>query len=355
MVYYTCTAAGKLRRDFYFHSGTHGIAEDIQNIKDPELKERADNLQDLIKSRWANSTNQKYQQAWKKWTSWCHVHPESTIIPAEPFYVSLYVNDMVINSSTPSQLDAAAAGIRWGHTNQGLPSPTDHILVKTVIEGGKRRTCHLTKKRQKEPFTAQFIKDLFDTYYTSKNSLHDRFLLTCLLCFTGFLRIEELQHVQIKDIELRTDLVRITIPKAKNDQMREGHVVMIARTSTKYCPVTWLTTYLSRTGLIDEPDAYLICRMAKTREGHKAIGHRPLSYTRIRENFLELISPLCGGEPTTYGLHSFRSGGASTASNNGISARLLGKHGRWKSEGARDRYIKDSEQKRLSVSKSLDL
>ena len=165
-----------------------------------------------------------------------------------------------------------------------------------------------------------------------------------------------MQHVQIKDIQITENLAKIVIPKAKNDQMREGHIVMIARTGTKYCPVAWLSQYIYRTGLGTQPDAFLICRLAKTKKGHNALGHLQLSYTRIREKFLELITLVCeDGDPKIYGLHSFRSGGASTATNNGISERLVGKHGRWKSTKARDTYLKDSEAKRLSVSRSLGL
>ena len=46
---------------------------------------------------------------------------------------------------------------------------------------------------------------------------------------------------------------------------------------------------------------------------------------------------------------------SSTGINNGISERLFGKHGRWKSGYSRDRYLKDSKSKRLSVSLALGL
>jgi hypothetical protein len=45
-----------------------------------------------------------------------------------------------------------------------------------------------------------------------------------------------------------------------------------------------------------------------------------------------------------FGLHSLRSGGATTCANLGISDRLFKKHGRWSSETAKDGYVKDSLQ-----------
>ena len=52
--------------------------------------------------------------------------------------------------------------------------------------------------------------------------------------------------------------------------------------------------------------------------------------------------------------HSLRAGGASAAVENGSSG-CLSKHGRWKSESARNGYIKDSLKNRLSVSQNLGL
>ena len=54
-----------------------------------------------------------------------------------------------------------------------------------------------------------------------------------------------------------------------------------------------------------------------------------------------------------YGLHSLRSGGASLATYSGVSDRLFKRHGRWKSDKAKDGYIEDSLESLLSVTKNL--
>ena len=56
-----------------------------------------------------------------------------------------------------------------------------------------------------------------------------------------------------------------------------------------------------------------------------------------------------------FGTHSFRAGGATLAANNGVEDRLFKRHGRWKSESAKDGYVKDLLEARLRVSKSLNL
>ena len=55
-----------------------------------------------------------------------------------------------------------------------------------------------------------------------------------------------------------------------------------------------------------------------------------------------------------YGVkHSFRSGGASLAACNDVPDVIFKRHGRWKSDRAKDGYIKDSLESLLSVSKNL--
>ena len=79
-----------------------------------------------------------------------------------------------------------------------------------------------------------------------------------------------------------------------------------------------------------------------------------MSYPRTREivlqAFVELDYP-----KNLFGLHSLRAGGASAAANAGVGDRLFKRHGRWKSDQAKDAYIKDNLDSLLSVSQSLHL
>ena len=70
---------------------------------------------------------------------------------------------------------------------------------------------------------------------------------------------------------------------------------------------------------------------------------------------MKALKPIVGVNISQYGLHSFRSGGVSAAANAGGSERLLKRHGRWKTDLAKDSYIKDSKESLLSVSRALGL
>ena len=80
-----------------------------------------------------------------------------------------------------------------------------------------------------------------------------------------------------------------------------------------------------------------------------------MSYSRTREIVLQAFVELGYPPKNLCGLHSLRAGGASAATNAGIGDRLFKRHGRWKSDQAKDGYIKDNLDSLLSVSKSLHL
>ena len=52
-------------------------------------------------------------------------------------------------------------------------------------------------------------------------------------------------------------------------------------------------------------------------------------------------------DPKSFSWHNFRSGGASSAPNGGISDRMFKRHGRWRSENVKGGYVADSIESRL--------
>ena len=79
-----------------------------------------------------------------------------------------------------------------------------------------------------------------------------------------------------------------------------------------------------------------------------------MAYTRARELLLSALESL-GIDKCKFGSHSLRSGGATAADNAGVNDKLFKKHGRWRSENAKDGYVKEDLRSLLSVSKSLGI
>lgn len=336
---------------------TPDLKEKLQRIKDKSLKRKAEGLPILLEAAYAKSTLRKYKPAWEKWVVWAKQFDEVNSCPADPLYIAIYLNDLTNSLATEGALTAAILGIRWGHLNSGFESPINHPLVRLALEGGKRiiaeRKSPKERRRRKEPITSDFIRNLVQKYSTSTNLVDIRFLVMVILGFTGFFRISEMLEIQMKQITFDSSGATVYLPFSKTDQVRQGNIVFISKTGTECCPIYWLRKYLSLSGLKHKPEAYLICHLYKTKTGHNAHGHRPISYTTALSTFKGHISKLTN--PSTYGLHSLRSGGASEAANNGISDRLISKHGRWSSNTSRNIYIKDKAETRFKISRSLGI
>ena len=306
-----------------------------------------------MKSAYAESTIDKYKPAWKKWLNWSEQFEEVNSCPADAFHVALYFNDLVINESSHSAIVNAYHGIRWGHINTGYDSPTDSQFVKVAFEGAKR----LSEKgnNQKDPIDPEMLKQLVNYFGFTGNILHLRFIVVCLLGFGGFFRISELLSIQVKHITFFNEYVDILIEQSKCDQLREGHIVKISKTGKTTCPVYWLNKYLDVTELRDKKEGFLICRLYATKKGHNVHFQTGITYETIRKCFLAHLEQLYPNDVKRFGLHSLRSGGASAAANNDVPERLIDKHGRWKSSRSKDRYIKDSSEKRIKVSMNLGI
>jgi pyocin large subunit-like protein len=75
------------------------------------------------------------------------------------------------------------------------------------------------------------------------------------------------------------------------------------------------------------------------------------SYTTAREIILSALETL-GLNKKYFGLPSLRSGGATAAAAAKVEDRLFKKHGRWRTDKAKDEYVKENISERLSVTQN---
>ena len=79
---------------------------------------------------------------------------------------------------------------------------------------------------------------------------------------------------------------------------------------------------------------FIFRNITKTNSGYiLRTDNKAMAYAR--EIFIEAFKPHVL-DITKFGLHSLRSGGASVAANHGVPDRLFKRHGRWRSENAKD-------------------
>ena len=310
-------------------------------------------LPDLLRKSRAISTDKKYSSAFVRFHKWALSNGlrSRDILPAKAFPVAIYLASLIQTVNSFSPVIAAFYAIKWFHDIYGLESPTNSKLVVNVLEAAKRVLSKHTVK--KEPITVQILTNLYERMYSENNLKNQRMICACLVAFSGFLRSSELLNIRISDIVFNVSYMAIFIECSKTDKYRDGAWVMIAKTGTKLCPVENVKKLIKWGNLVN--DDYLFCNICLTKNGYRVRKtNRKMSYSNLRELFIEALNPHVS-DVKKYCLHSLRSGGASAAANNGVKDRMFKRHGRWVSENAKDGYIKDSIDERLSVSLSLGL
>ena len=275
-----------------------------------------------------------------------------TPLPAKSSQLALYLQQLGDTTKSKASVEEAFNALAWVHSASGLPSPTLCPFVRTTLEGLQRILARpVTKKTLVSvELLARIVEDA-----SRSGSLSDLRLATaCLLSFAGFLHFNELVHLRSCDIRVQEGWMLLHLPRSKTDQLRKGDKLLIARTGNPTCPVAMLECYMRRTQTPWDDQRFLfrpICR-SKGKEVLKATGC--ISYSCLRDLFKKKLEAL-GMDPRVYGLHSLRAGGATAAANLGVADRLFKRHGRWRSENAKDGYIDDSVELRLGVSSNLGL
>jgi len=138
------------------------------------------------------------------------------------------------------------------------------------------------------------------------------------------------------------------------DQLRRGDEVVVPRTGSRTFPVTMLEHFMAVNNMSPDDQRYIFRPLQRTKNGESLRESGWISDTCLRDLCNKKIAAL-GFPAHEFGLHSLRVGGATAAANAKVPDRLFKRHGRWKSENAKDGYVKDSLDSKLEVSKNLGL
>ena len=273
--------------------------------------------------------------------------------------VSLYLLEVQQSCTFSSSVILAQAALKWLHSF--VPSldrnPLDSDFCRNIVESAKRHKSQPIMK--KKPITTEIINNILDVYSKEDANLEDlRIAALCSLAFAGFFRYDELCNIVPKHIEFCTGYIRIFLPRSKTDIYREGNYVYISESKSKYCPAGVLRRYFDLSGIdvCSTPPLFRPLVFHRSSSSYTLRGGK-ISYSTCKEILRDSLSQL-GYNPNDYGLHSLRSGGATSVvhySSHSIPERLLNIHGRWKSDSAKDMYAQESLENRLQVTKYLGL
>eukprot|EP00731_Ephydatia_muelleri_P008337 Em0004g675a len=300
----------------------------LGNLEDPELRRLAQSLPATVLRSRSDSTTKKYLGAFQRWKTWAEARQGVPSFPVHELHLVLYMQHLSESTESKAAVEEAVHALSWLHGLAGLQPFSGSPLVKATLEGLRRILAK--PKVRKEPVTADMLKAMVEAAGPAPSLKEVRLLAVCLVSYAGFMRCDELLELRGSDVTFNAEGMVVKIESSKTDQYREGASLVIARTR----------------------QAKLFRGIVHANSGECLRKDGGLSYTRLRELLLEKLSQL-GFDPALFGMHSLRAGGATAAANAGVEERLFKRHGHWKSESAKDGYVKDSLKRRLKVSKGV--
>ena len=156
-------------------------------------------------------------------------------MPAANHHVAVYMSYLMGSHPSVSKINMAVYSISWTHEIAGFPDSCKFTLVKQIKEGVIR---HVSKHSvQTESLSTEDIKRIVQTFGNGKNLLDLRFVTMCLLCYARFLRFDELVNIRCHAVLFEDKQIKLYIKKCKNDQLKNGSWLVIAKTSKDTCPV----------------------------------------------------------------------------------------------------------------------
>ncbi|GAQ81891.1 hypothetical protein KFL_000940010, partial [Klebsormidium nitens] len=321
------------------------------STSDPELAHLSIDLHDAALVCRAPGTFQQYAGPWRKYKAWCAEKGVSAL-PSKPLTVALYMMRLLRTANTPSPLKTFSGAVYFNHTLAGLPSPTNHPIVRMAREAARR--LKIAGQNQKRPFLASQIRRLFSIWAGDTATLHSLMKLTAIvLCYTSFFRYDDLVAVRWQDIKFLPSHAELFVPESKTDQYRQGDSVFIARLGGQFCPVG-LIERLLQVGQYRLFGPGSLIRSSLVCPPTQRLKSNAPCYSTVLSWFKEAAS-LLGLNPEFYGTHSGRRGGATGAAAREVPDRVFKRHGRWRSDRAKDLYVRETLQARLSTTRNLGL
>ena len=206
--------------------------------------------------------------------------------------------------------------------------------------------------RSRAPLDLEILEEAFKLIEGGGRLQDWRTLCRLNLEFYGMLRWAEVSALQMEDIRFDTTGMVLHIKRSKTDQLGKGTYVRINITDLDHCPVEITRLYMQKLNYGTE-NGYLQPQVRTYKDGQQSgVWYKKLSYSSALEDTKAFMAIL-GRNPADFGEHSGRRGGATAASEAGVSWLDLKRHGRWASDSAPQRYVEETKKKANVVAQAL--
>ena len=279
----------------------------------------------------AAGTRRAYGSDFRIFASWCAARG-TLALPAEPATVATFIAAEADAGIKPSTIGRRLAAIRYTHRLASQPTPTDAEVVGVTMRG-IRRTVGAAKVK-KAPATAKLLGQMLEHVPDTLAGRRDRALL--LLGFACALRRSELVALQVTDLEMSCDGLRVTIRRSKTDQEGQGQGQVVGVPAVgKLLVAERVAAWIRAAGITSGPIFRPI-----NRHGHVlAAALRDTSVAAI----VKAYAGRAGLDAATFAGHSLRRGFLTSAAQHGATLAKMKAVSRHKSVDVLMGYVDDAE------------
>jgi len=262
----------------------------------------------------APSTRRAYRSALAAFRSWCGAEGV-TALPARPETVAAFVAAEAQAGRKVATLEQRIAAIRWAHEAAGMESPTASKLVRSAMQGIRRK--HGTAPSRKSPVTVDRLAAMIShADAETLKGLRDRALL--LFGFASALRRSELVALVTDDLEETERGLLVTVRRSKSDQEGRGHQRAIPfGHNAELCPVKALRAWLGGAGIVEG-------FVFRSVDRHGNIGESMSA--RAVADVVKRYAKRAGLNSAEFSGHSLRAGFVTSAAERGARAERIMDH-----------------------------
>lgn len=277
----------------------------------------------------AAATEKAYAKDWGDFESWCRMMRLDPL-PATPATVGTYLTALVDRGLAVATLTRRLAAISTAHRLAGHRLDTHHPAIHDLLRGIRRE--HGVAQRRVTAATTEVVQAMVTTCDESLIGLRDRALL--LLGFAAALRRSEIVALEVTDVAVVAEGLRLTVQRSKTDPEGAGAVIGVVRTGSATCPVRAVQAWL-------EAVAITAGRVFRAVDRHGNVG------AALSDQSVALIvkrrAGAVGLDPKDFSGHSLRAGLATAAASQGVEERIIQRQTRHRSLTVLRSYIREGE------------
>ena len=308
--------------------------------------------QSIIRCIWdarKPSTIKNYCYALRKWFGFQTLCAQELILPIDAISACKYLAYLRESGATIGAIKVAYNAMKWAHNFvPGITiynDPLDQKMVKRMFESAQREIR--PTRNQKAPLTKEIVENIFNALTASSTLTQVRDSLIIALAFTLLLRHDEVSHLSCAHFSKVKTSLKVTIPASKTDPLRNGKCTWLAQGRTQ----NLLKRYLSMSGLSLGQNHFLFGPLTFD-SGVWKVRNEILSYNSYRRILnAQLVKQNL--DPSLFGFHSCRSGGATELASTSTPLELMSA-GRWKDQRSLAHYVEIPLERRLQMFNNLD-